>query len=218
MKTLTRKNYQKERYKRRLDAGLCLDCPNTSKEDSIYCVPCLERKTEDQKERNLQQRRRVLMKYGGRCECCGEDDLDLLTIDHINNDGRKDRRGSGSHLYASLYKQLPNLEEGLRDLCWNCNAGSGNNHNVCPHKDPVDIDALIGNRKCHKQALMKYGGICVGCGETELGFLTLEHINGGGKKEIREKFDGQSDRLYRHLRDGPIRDDITVLCWNCNCF
>lgn len=60
------------------------------------------RKSQEFKEqvRNSQQRLRneVIIHYGGdppKCACCGEDNIGFLTLDHINNDGNKDRQLHG---------------------------------------------------------------------------------------------------------------------------
>src|ERR1035437_3095968 len=36
-----------------------------------------------------------------------------------------------------------------------------------------------------ERALIAYGGTCICCGETNLHFLSFDHINGGGGKERR---------------------------------
>jgi hypothetical protein len=82
--------------------------------------------------RDLKQR--VITAYGGACECCGEFYFEFLTIDHINGQGRVDRKakGSGSGFYAWLEKNgFP--KEGYRLLCINCNFAIGK-YGHCPHK------------------------------------------------------------------------------------
>ena len=61
------------------------------------------------------------------CARCKIKDMDVLTLDHINNDGWKDRRGNGSggseqllrRLWKKQYKNNP--KESLQVLCMNCN-------------------------------------------------------------------------------------------------
>ena len=76
--------------------------------------------------------------YGGVCDCCGEDDIRFLTIDHINNDGAEHRRqiGNGG---VTLYNWLKKNDwpEGFRVLCANCNLGRHWNGGTCPHHDPL---------------------------------------------------------------------------------
>lgn len=75
--------------------------------------------------------------YGNKCSCCSESNPIFLTIDHINNDGSKERKAmgnrSGIHLYRSLYKRgFP--KEGYRLMCFNCNLGRARNGGICPHE------------------------------------------------------------------------------------
>ena len=61
-----------------------------------------------------------------------------------------------------------------------------------------------------------YGGRkCACCGEAELGFLTLDHINGDGSKE--KKSHGGYPYNYRQLREMGYPPGRQVLCYNCNC-
>lgn len=61
-----------------------------------------------------------------RCVICGFNDIRALALDHINNDGAKQRRSlktgkkiSGRGIYALLKKQ--GYPEGFQILCANCN-------------------------------------------------------------------------------------------------
>ncbi len=55
-----------------------------------------------------------------RCKKCGINDLDVLAIDHINNDGHERRKDFKSHssFYKNITKYKPN---DLQLLCMNCN-------------------------------------------------------------------------------------------------
>lgn len=57
------------------------------------------------------------------CIMCKEDDIDCLTIDHIDNNGAKERRTKGrsalgSSLYIGLRKE--GFPTGYQTLCMNC--------------------------------------------------------------------------------------------------
>ncbi len=58
---------------------------------------------------------------------------------------------------------------------------------------------------------------CACCGETEMAFLTLDHINDDGA-EHRKALRG-AVMFYQHLRKAgcPNEPPLRVLCWNCNC-
>lgn len=77
----------------------------------------------------------VFRAYGGFCACCGEDDLRLLTLDHLRNDGAVERRqfGDSQRIYARLKNE--NYPHGYQVLCFTCNAGrhiAGGT--LCPHQ------------------------------------------------------------------------------------
>lgn len=172
--------------------------------------------------RRYSNKNAVLQILGHKCVCCGEIKPGLLTLGHIGTNGKEDRRKyGGTHgLYRYLYNMIRQDQE-LPSMygveCYNCNCGSSSNNFICPHKKPVMLENLSLERRLHKAVLLKYGGVCNGCGETELGFLTIEHINGGGGREVQESFKGKPYKFYRYLRDNLIRNDITILCYNCNC-
>lgn len=80
------------------------------------------------------------------CACCGIDTLHFLSIDHINNDGARDRKEYGGaglgYLNSIIRKEVP-IENNLQLLCMNCNIGKMRNLGQCPHKGIVDRMELI---------------------------------------------------------------------------
>lgn len=62
-----------------------------------------------------------------------------------------------------------------------------------------------------------YGGACACCGTTFFAHLTLDHVNGGGRRE-REGQKSPGKDTYRVLRRMlPALDpDFQVMCFNCN--
>lgn len=64
------------------------------------------------------------------------------------------------------------------------------------------------------RVLFKYGGKCVCCGESEISFLTIDHINGGGEIHRRS---GMSKESFAWLERNGFPDGFQILCWNCNC-
>lgn len=76
--------------------------------------------------------------YGGRCACCGEANLFLLTIDHTHGDGAEARR-AGERRSNKLYRHLRKLDyprDRYRCLCFNCNCSRGH-LGYCPHERPA---------------------------------------------------------------------------------
>ncbi len=89
----------------------------------------------------------VLQALGNRCACCGEDNIVFLTVDHINNDGYKEKkngRRSGRALWSRVRAEgFP--KDKYRILCFNCNCGRARLANkICPHelkKETQDVQA-----------------------------------------------------------------------------
>ena len=79
-------------------------------------------------------------------------------------------------------------------------------------------EASRRNRAKRKREVIEgYGGCCACCGERELAFLTIDHVNGGGggTQERRTK---AGHTLYTRLR-ATLPEQLPgyrVLCWNCN--
>lgn len=86
------------------------------------------------RERVRTKRLIVMDHYGGKCVCCGENIIEFLTIDHINNDGYVHRKIIGKCsliLYNWIIKN--NFPKDLQILCYNCNMAKGR-YGVCPHQ------------------------------------------------------------------------------------
>ena len=74
--------------------------------------------------------------YGNKCSCCGESNIKFLSIDHVNNDGYKERKGRGGssdHIMRNIIKNK--FPDTYQLLCFNCNLGKARNGGICPHKD-----------------------------------------------------------------------------------
>ena len=57
------------------------------------------------------------------CTLCGFDNVNALTLDHIDGNGNKERQQlnnkGGTPFYRYIFKN--NFPNGYRVLCWNCN-------------------------------------------------------------------------------------------------
>lgn len=66
------------------------------------------------------------------------------------------------------------------------------------------------------EILKSYGDKCSCCGESEKRFLTIDHINGGGK-EHRAKFNNTAYAVYKDIINGKFDKNLyRILCMNCN--
>lgn len=74
--------------------------------------------------------------------------------------------------------------------------------------------ATLHRKRLRADVLGAYGGACSCCGETELVFLTLDHLQGGGTQH-RRSLPGYG--VYRWARQqGYPAGLFQVLCHNCN--
>lgn len=129
-----RKKKQKELVKKYIEnnrkLGLCDRCKNPAVVGRTECQKCIDRSNETR----INRRKAVFDLYGGKCSCCGEDQWEFLTIDHVNGNGNKERK-AGFKIYHLRKKLLidgkPNPE--YRVLCMNCNFAKGI-HGYCPHE------------------------------------------------------------------------------------
>lgn len=132
---------QRELYWKAKMAGLCVVCGKQPKsQTNQLCDTCNNKpwmSKETRKARQLRYKLEAFAQYGGaKCQCCGESEVDFLSLDHINNDGAQHRRSmwninSGGNIY--VWARARNYPEGLQVLCMNCNFGKRINNGICPH-------------------------------------------------------------------------------------
>lgn len=124
----------------KISQGICLKCGGESRAGRVHCQPCADtyktdRKNELGRLRTKRLKEEVVKAYGGECNCCSENQIEFLTIDHVYGGGNQHRKrggGGGETLYGKLKKcGFPKDEYQL--LCMNCNWGK---HllGTCPHK------------------------------------------------------------------------------------
>ncbi len=75
-------------------------------------------------------------------------------------------------------------------------------------------------KKSRLMVLAHYGPVCTCCGETEMAFLTIDHIDGDGSAH-RIRLFGSRTAAGKMFYDWIIREgfptNLQILCWNCNC-
>lgn len=119
---------------------LCCSCHNKQRSpESIKRNR--DKHNEYRKEYRQKVKATVVASYGGKCYCCGETNLDFLTIDHVNNDGaeRKRKTSTEKTIFQHLYKREVDLDV-YRVACFNCNCGRVRNNGVCPHSKAAQVE------------------------------------------------------------------------------
>lgn len=93
--------------------------------------------SEQNRKSRLKLKIEVVEKMGGKCTCCGETEIEFLTVDHINNDGVTDRKnkiipkgGASSFRYIKQNNYPP----GFQILCFNCNYSKHLGNGICVHQ------------------------------------------------------------------------------------
>lgn len=161
-----------------------------------------------------------LKMYGGRCQCCWHNVTEHLAIDHVDGGGKQDRRQRS--VIVILQDAISTYQpDKYRILCHNCNAAVGI-YGECPHQNPGVLSVFESKRLSYngqrygqwrQKVLDVYGRTCRRCGTADEWCLTLDHINGGGRKHRAER------QLIGICIDAVRENDHSkyqTLCWNCN--
>jgi len=80
-------------------------------------------------------------------------------------------------------------------------------------KEKSVLKNRLRRHKLRAEAIRRYGGKCVCCGETEPLFLCIDHTNGGGNKHRKIMKDKS---IGDWLKRNNYPKGFQVLCHNCN--
>lgn len=134
---------RKARYKKE---RRCTSCHQymVGKQDVglVRCDSCRQKFNAYTNKNNLELKLETFRAYGGLlCVCCGESEPCFLSLDHINDDGAKDRRQRGYPGGDTLYRNLrkEGWPPGYQVLCHNCNHGRYINGGTCPHRKSREV-------------------------------------------------------------------------------
>lgn len=95
------------------------------------------------------------------------------------------------------------IKRGFKFLCKNCsNTISKNNNN----RIRLEVLNHYTNNNIHCQ--------CVGCTETHIEFMTIDHMNNSGWEH--RKSEPSAKYIYHWLRNNNYPSGFQVLCMNCN--
>ena len=68
------------------------------------------------------------------CSCCGETQIEMLCLDHINNNGAEHRRNESGASSLPTYLRSRGFPAGYQVLCFNCNVAKYH-YGTCPHQN-----------------------------------------------------------------------------------
>lgn len=99
----------------------------------------------------------------------------------------------------------------------NCQRNKSGKYSCCKACKKADDANRRQRRK--QECLTHYAGgepRCSCCGVTHLDFLTIDHVNGGGRQH-REQDNNFKQNPYAWLIRQKFPTGYRVLCYNCNC-
>lgn len=113
----------------------------------VTCKKCLAEKARRQR---AEIRLEVLAYYSNgemKCQCpgCNESHVEFLSLDHIRNDGRHQRKTLAGDMYTFLKRKGFPDNLGLRVLCFNCNSARqyfGGPEYRCPVHEAAKADVI----------------------------------------------------------------------------
>lgn len=156
-------------------------------------------------EKNAADKRRYdSRKSSQRCVDCG------VTI--TNGASRCDEHLAKAVTRSRIYQER-NITLGL---CIKCGSPA-KTKNHCPRcQENNRASQKKYSNKRYNCVMDHYGRACTCCGEKNLKFLTIDHINGNGKSHRRNCQIYQT--LYADFKlSGIWSEEVAVLCYNCNC-
>lgn len=220
-------------YKERVEAGLCGKCGEKVESGSL----CPKHR-EEAKDRATAKRARNRAAgtcandnrpavSGGKCQVC----IDKAKISRAKDIAR--RKAAGMCVDTRCHQPA---KDG-RTLCQKHideRSAVSSKHYArrkaagtccyCKHApepgDTMCADHLEQTRQQRERLKLEvmeaYGGAkCAHCDETELRFLEIDHIDGGGKQHVKE-IGGGGHNLYQWLKRNNFPPGFRVLCPTCN--
>ena len=119
---------------RHLENGKCR-CGKDYSEGRLTCEKCADLSASILRDFKV----KVINGYGGKCACCGEKQIEFLSVDHANGDGAEERRKLGKKINSgALYRMIirENFPDRYQILCFNCNMALGF-FGYCPHRPKI---------------------------------------------------------------------------------
>lgn len=223
------------KYKERIAQGLCGKCGNENPSEQSLCDDCRK------KERLRGERRRIESKATGKCSSCGTrprvKDRSRCSI-CLAGSTASTRRTARKRKREGLCQTCGKAPMDGKTICHDCSARAtricaANYHQrraegKCSYcnSDPEPGKTMCAYhlaQTCQQRDRLKrevmdaYGGCkCSHCPETDLRFLEIDHIDGGGRKHLREIETGGGHGFYGWLKRNNFPEGYRVLCRPCN--
>src|SRR6266852_904028 len=148
------------------------------------------------------------------CTNCGA----FKTPQQFSRNRRRDD-GLDLHCRQCIRERIRNKKarQLAQGLCTCCGSPRGDSRSRWCCQNCLTRDSgTRRSREMRAVVMHAYGGespACVCCGETLAAFLTLDHVNNGGRAHRREK---GNQGVYHELRRNGYPSGFRILCFNCN--
>jgi hypothetical protein len=231
----------KKRYEKAKTLGLCIRCSkNPTLNGKVRCQDCSGIVTKQGMVTGWMNLFNLYLAMGGKCSGCGNEDLQVLVIDHIQyyNHHKEDNGKIWNKLKLSSRQSakkrleiLQGYKEGKYQLlCANCNRLKELKRIGCdPHIQDALYDKYSGswNQRTYgwinKFNLLKdMGRRCSKCGVSELAALEIHHTelfhhskNGLKWKKIQTRL-RRNNGVRVEILQGYRAGKYLLLCCNCN--
>ena len=160
--------------------------------------------------------------FDSKCQKCGEGNKDALSINHIKRPTSNIYKGlkrSGVKLYKQILDN-PELTKYFTLLCMNCNmlehykkSGYYNEHTAY---------STVWFRRKKEKICEMWHNKCFRCFKTfPTELLTINHVNGGGLREIKKRNNGHIKPLFQTIPTDELisridSGELELTCFNCN--
>lgn len=183
------------------EAGLCACCHKNPRTDGARCFECKEAQRLDKNEK-LRRIAEVKVENGVCLRC--------------NEPAVEGKVHCQKHLDSEIDKQRSRIDKGKCGRCSNPPAEGKRYCEGCLEK--IREAAKANKLDIKLEVFERYGGAkCACCGDERVEALTVDHIEGGGRRHREEVSDGAGGhRFYNWLRKEGYPDGYQVLCFSCN--
>lgn len=218
----------------------CERCPykETFSENNMIGSLCRSCYNEINADKYNYYKLKIFNILGNKCCCCNNTNIEKLLLIKIElnrdliikNDTRKKYLQilkdplilnkfvllcNNNKCYYKYNMYCFNCNDILSTLNWSCRHRN-NNIKICINCSEQYYSKLK-NLTIKLATIKAYGGRCVDCGETNIGFLTLDHIYNNGAIDRKNKILMSGTSGYEKLcKLGFPKNELQILCYNCN--
>jgi hypothetical protein len=185
-----------EKKKKFITTGICGFCGRNKLVSKTMCQTCLEK---NKKQKRNREKRKIENNMCVKCNKSRTDEGKRLCPTCSKKARTRQRQWNKDFIKSGICRKCKKQHDTGNLYCKEC-------------KEKIYEVAKIRKKIYKDKVFNAYGGYkCNCCGETNIAFLTIDHINGGGnahRREIKTDF-------YQWLIKNNFPEGFQVLCHNC---